>query len=415
MRVLLVDDNPEFLKAAERILSLSPHLEVVGCASSGEEALDQTRALRPELVFMDWSLPGMNGLEATRRITAQPNPPKVLILSLQDYPEYRLAAKEAGAEGYISKSEFGQRIPSLIDTLIAQEDIQKPRQPNSPVRRGGEDFIPPVDQSQAGGFVSGEPESVPPAEESCEPPSMKMGSPLFEPPKSTSGTADRPPAVQRKPELRETLQESLTALEAHYLYLQHWLEGGGKDQAPGQRDQALKQACRNIGKALRGIQGGIQELEQTPVQKFLGPFREAAAYYLLFEIHKELYALPADQVLSVEKPAPLIQLPREYQPLVGLADINQRRVPIIDLRLWEKLEKASPGEAGRVILVETKGVAAGLLVDAVRDLTTSAAPDGYPLPSDPAVSRKPFRDRLIQVKDRFLYVWDVDKIIACLK
>ncbi len=187
------------------------------------------------------------------------------------------------------------------------------------------------------------------------------------------------------------------------------------DSAPGQREQALKRACRNIGKALRGIQEGIQELQQTPVQKLLGAGRAAVAYYLLFEIHKELYALPADQVLSVEKPASLIQLPREYQPLVGLAEINQRRVPVIDLRLWEKMEKAPPGEAGRVILVESKGVAAGLLVDAVRDLTTSAAPDGYPLPSDPAVSRKPFRDRLIQVNDRFLYVWDVEKIIACLK
>jgi len=65
--------------------------------------------------------------------------------------------------------------------------------------------------------------------------------------------------------------------------------------------------------------------------------------------------------------------------------------------------------------VESKGVAAGLLVDAVRDLTTSAAPDGYPLPSDPAVSRKPFRDRLIQAKGRFLYVWDVDKTVDFLK
>jgi chemotaxis signal transduction protein len=213
----------------------------------------------------------------------------------------------------------------------------------------------------------------------------------------------------------ETLQESLTDLESHYLYLQHWLEGGGIDSAPGQREQSLKRACRNIGKTLRGIQEGVQELQQTPVQKLLEPWREAAAYYLLFEVHKELYALPADQVLSVGKPASVIQLPREYQPLVGLVEINQRRVPLIDLRLWEKLEKAPPGEAGRVILVESKGVAAGLLVDAVHDLTTSAAPDGYPLPSDPAVIRKPFRDRLIQVNDRFLYVWDVEKIIACLK
>ena len=193
------------------------------------------------------------------------------------------------------------------------------------------------------------------------------------------------------PELLKTLREGLTALETHYLYLQRWLEGGGKDNAPGQRDPVQK------------------------AQKFSGPFGEAAAYYLLFEIHKELYALPADQVLSVENPTSLIRLPREYQPLVGLAEINQRRVPVFDLRLWEMLENTHPGEAGRLILVESKGRAAGLLVDAVRELTTSPAPDGYPLPSDPTVSRKPFRDRLIQVSNRFLYVWDVDKIIACLK
>ena len=391
MRVLLVDDNPEFLKAAERILSLVPHLELVGRANSGEEAVEQTKALRPGLVLINWSLPGMNGLEATRRISAQPNPPKVLILSLQDYPEYRLAAKEAGAEGLLSKAEFGQKIPSLIDYLMAQEDLQKPRQPDSPGQRGGEGFIPPLDKSQGGGILPGGSKHARTEEESCEPPRMKRGSPLFESSKSASGTADRPPAFQRMPELIETLHEGLTALETHFRYLHNWLEGGEREGAPGPRDPALK------------------------VQKFLGSFPGSAAYYLLFEIDKEMYALPADQVLSVEKPAPLIQLPREYQPLVGLADINQRRVPIIDLRLWEKLENAPSGEAGRVILVETKGVAAGLLVDAVRDLTTSAAPDGYPLPSDPAVSRKPFRDRLIQVKDRFLYVWDVDKIIACLK
>jgi CheY-like chemotaxis protein len=391
MRVLLVDDNPEFLKAAERILSLVPHLEVVGRASSGEEAVEQTKALRPGLVLINWSLPGMNGLEATRRISAQPNPPKVLILSLQDYPEYRLAAKEAGAEGLLSMSEFGQKIPSLIDYLTAQEDLEKPHQTHIPGRPGGEDFISPFDKSPVGGFLSGEPQPARPSKESSEPPRTKTRPPLFEPSESASGMANRPPADHRMPELLEKLRENLTALETHCFYLQHWLEGGGKDSVPGQRDPALNS------------------------RKSLGPFREAVTYYLLFEIHKELYALPADQVLSVENPAPLIQLPREFQPLVGLSDINQRRVPIIDLRLWEKLEKAPLGEAGRLILVESKGVSAGLLVDAVRDLTTSAAPEGYPLPSDPAVGRKPFRDRLIQVKDRFLYVWDVDKIIAFLK
>ncbi len=391
MRVLLVDDNPEFLTAAERLLSLAPHLEVVGCLSSGEEAVDRAQALCPELVLINWCLSGVNGLDISRRISEQPNPPKVIMLSPQDYPEYRLAAKEAGAEGFISKSEFGQKIFSSIDYLIAQEESKRPHQPNSPGGRDAKDFIPPSDQSSAGGFWSGGPKSVRSAEEPSEPRRMKMESPVFEPSQSASGKADRSPAVQRMPEIIEKLREGLTTLEAHYLYLQHCLEGEEKDSAPGQQDPTLK------------------------VRKFLGPYPGAAVYYLLFEIHKECYALPADQVLSVEDQAPLIQLPREYQPLVGLSDIDQRRVPIIDLRLWGKLEKMPAGEPGRLILVETKGAAAGLLVDAIGELTTSVAADGYPLPSDPALKRKPFRDRLIQVKDRFLYVWDVEKIIACLK
>jgi DNA-binding NarL/FixJ family response regulator len=87
MRVLLVDDNPEFLMAAQRFLSLAPRLEVVGHANSGEEAIDRAKTLRPELVLINWSLPGVNGLEAIRRIQAQPNPPKIIMLSPQDYPE----------------------------------------------------------------------------------------------------------------------------------------------------------------------------------------------------------------------------------------------------------------------------------------------------------------------------------------
>jgi DNA-binding NarL/FixJ family response regulator/chemotaxis signal transduction protein len=372
MRVLLADENPEFLKAAERILSLAPHLKVVGGASSGEEAVDQTKALDPELVLMNWSLPGMNGLEATRRIKAQPNPPKVIIFSLQDYPEYRLAAKEAGAEGFIPQSDFGQKIPSLIDFLIAQEDLQKPISTGRP---GRENPQTPFNR---------------PAEESSEPPRKETGPSFFETSKSASGSPDRSPADQQMPELLETLREGLTAMETHYRYLQRWLEGG-KDCAPRPRD-------------------GVQK-----VRKFSEPFGEDATYYLLFEVRNEWYALPADQVVSVEQPASLIRLPRDFQPLVGLTDFNRRRVPVIDLRLWEKLDQAPPGEAGRLILVETKGVAAGLLVDAVRDLITCTASDGYPLPIDSAVSRKPFRDRLIQVKGRFLYVWDVDQLLAGLK
>jgi chemotaxis signal transduction protein len=352
MRLLLVDGNPEFLKAAERIISATPRLELVGCACSGEEAVEQVRAKKPELVVMDWSLPDQNGLEATRRIKGLANPPRVILLGRQDYPEYRQAAREAGAEGFISKAEFGQKIPSFIDYLIAQEGLKEP-----------------------------------------------------------AGAIDRDPEVQGVPDPLNKLGKRLQALEVPYLQLQHLLEGRGKEMPPGQRDQALTRACRDLGKALKGMQEGFLEFQQTPGQEFSGPIPKAAEYYLLFEVSGELFALPAKQVLGVEKPVPLIQLPRVYQPLVGVAERDQRRVPIIDLRLWGGWEKAPPGEAGRLILVETRETTAGLLVDTVRELTTSAAATDYPLPLNPEVRRKPYRDRLIQVKDRFIFVWDVDKIV----
>jgi CheY-like chemotaxis protein len=80
-RVLLVDDNQDFLKAAKRFLRTVPGLELVGQATSGEQALELTAALHPDLVLMDFAMPGMNGPAATLRIKQQPNAPKVIILT----------------------------------------------------------------------------------------------------------------------------------------------------------------------------------------------------------------------------------------------------------------------------------------------------------------------------------------------
>src|SRR5262249_59931152 len=71
-RVLLVDDNHDFLASVERFLSVEPGIAVVGRAASGREALDQVGRLRPEVVVMDLSMPEMDGLEATQRLKPQP-------------------------------------------------------------------------------------------------------------------------------------------------------------------------------------------------------------------------------------------------------------------------------------------------------------------------------------------------------
>jgi DNA-binding NarL/FixJ family response regulator len=122
-RILLVDDNPEFLESAARFLSADPNITVAGHALSGQEALKQITRLAPDLVLMDLAMPDMSGLEVTQRIKTQTNPPYVIILTLHDNPEYRAAAKDVGADGFIAKSEFGTNLCPLIHRILGRDSI----------------------------------------------------------------------------------------------------------------------------------------------------------------------------------------------------------------------------------------------------------------------------------------------------
>jgi DNA-binding NarL/FixJ family response regulator len=128
IRILLVDDNPEFLESAARFLSADPQVEIVGRAHSGFDAVDGVRRWQPDLVLMDLVMPGMNGLEATRYIKAQPDAPRVVILTLHDNLEYRAAAEAARADGFIAKSEFGEQLPVVLQRLFAQSAEPVPRE-----------------------------------------------------------------------------------------------------------------------------------------------------------------------------------------------------------------------------------------------------------------------------------------------
>jgi DNA-binding NarL/FixJ family response regulator len=122
LRILLVDDSTEFLRSAEHFLSLDPSLEVVGLATSGAEALEQTARLTPDLVLMDLSMPGMSGLEATRRLKALTHPPRVVILTLHDEPEYRAALAEARADGFVIKGQLGSELLPLLQRGFGNPD-----------------------------------------------------------------------------------------------------------------------------------------------------------------------------------------------------------------------------------------------------------------------------------------------------
>jgi DNA-binding NarL/FixJ family response regulator len=122
IRILLVDDSPDFLQAAAHFLGSDPCLQIIGRAQAAEDALELLPALEPDLVLMDLALPGMNGLEATRRLKELASPPVVILLTMHNLEEYRLAAPQARADGFVTKSEFGVDLLPLIHRLFNLPD-----------------------------------------------------------------------------------------------------------------------------------------------------------------------------------------------------------------------------------------------------------------------------------------------------
>jgi DNA-binding NarL/FixJ family response regulator len=107
VRVLIVDDQAPFRQAARAVVEATDGFVVVGEAETGEASVDQSGRLKPDLVLMDVNLPGINGLEATRRILKDSNGTVVvLLLSTYEEDEYAPRAAECGASTYLAKSKF---------------------------------------------------------------------------------------------------------------------------------------------------------------------------------------------------------------------------------------------------------------------------------------------------------------------
>jgi DNA-binding NarL/FixJ family response regulator len=118
--VLLVDDNPDFLKSAADLLALQPEYCVVGQAMSGEDALVQIERLSPQLVLIDWAMPVMSGVQTTRLIKTRDKAPRVVIITLYDQMQYRSAALAAGADGFISKVDWMTQLTPLARQMFAE-------------------------------------------------------------------------------------------------------------------------------------------------------------------------------------------------------------------------------------------------------------------------------------------------------
>ena len=107
VRVLLVDDQAAVLRVMAAVVAETPGFSVVARAASGEEAVDSAARLRPDLVLMDINLPGIDGLEATRRILEGRPATVVLLLSTYDQEVGASLVAESGAAAYLVKASFG--------------------------------------------------------------------------------------------------------------------------------------------------------------------------------------------------------------------------------------------------------------------------------------------------------------------
>ena len=117
IRILVVDDHAILRDGIRALLSLHDDIEIVAEASEGKEAIEKARELVPDVVVMDIAMPGMDGLEATRRIAKKEPAVKVLVLTQHNNREYILAAIKAGAAGYVPKGALGSELISAIRTV----------------------------------------------------------------------------------------------------------------------------------------------------------------------------------------------------------------------------------------------------------------------------------------------------------
>ncbi len=125
--VLLADDHAMFRAGLKALLEGEASIEVIGEASTGDEAVDQTRRLRPQVVVMDLSMPGSDGLEATRRIAALDLDTSVLVLTVHAEEEYLVPVVQAGASGYLTKTSADRDLVEAI-RVVARGEVYLPPQ-----------------------------------------------------------------------------------------------------------------------------------------------------------------------------------------------------------------------------------------------------------------------------------------------
>jgi DNA-binding NarL/FixJ family response regulator len=134
IKVLLADDHPLVRRGFRRMLEDDPRIEVVAEASDGEEAVQLAKTARPQVVVIDYAMPGLNGVAATRQILRDAPETKVIVLSMHSEETLVRQAIGAGARGYVLKSAIDLDLAAVVKRAAAGEAVLDPRLTSDPLK-----------------------------------------------------------------------------------------------------------------------------------------------------------------------------------------------------------------------------------------------------------------------------------------
>jgi DNA-binding NarL/FixJ family response regulator len=126
-RVLIVDDHAFIRRGVQTILHPFPEWELCGEADNGNDAIRMAEELKPEVIIMDLSMPGLNGIEATRAIRKTQPAVKIVLLTLHESAELVRSAFRAGARGYLLKTDAEQELVKALTVVSGQGTYISPR------------------------------------------------------------------------------------------------------------------------------------------------------------------------------------------------------------------------------------------------------------------------------------------------
>jgi len=127
IRILIADDHLLILKGIQSMLQSVDNLEIIGEATNGKEAVEKALFLRPEILFIDITMPGLSGIEACRQITSQNRAIKVIALSQHEDEAYVYQIIKAGAYGYMLKNSTREELITAVKTVLSGEKYFSPQ------------------------------------------------------------------------------------------------------------------------------------------------------------------------------------------------------------------------------------------------------------------------------------------------